>query len=46
MKHPRNHYYLKIFFNNSGNAKVLLIVNSFLASGFKNSATTFDASYI
>ena len=27
----------------SGNAKVSLMVNLFLASGFKNSATTFHA---
>ena len=35
-----------MLFNNSGNAKVSQMVNLFLASGFKNSATTFDALYI
>ena len=39
MKHPRNHHYYNIF-NSFGNAEVSLMIKSFLASGFKNSATT------
>ena len=37
---------LDVFFTKSGKVKVSLIVNSFLASGFRYLATTFDALYI
>ena len=37
---------LDTFFTKSGKVKVSLIVNSFLANGFRYLATTFDALYI
>ena len=37
---------LVAFFTKSGKVKVSLIVNSFLANGFRYLAITFDALYI
>ena len=44
MKYPRIH--LDTFFTKSEKIKVSLIVNSFLANGFRYLAITFDALYV